>query len=230
MSSHGGLPHPGAPWSASVSGNLGIMVQASACGVPAGRDIVPGRAGRTARHRRNHPAGLRGGRPETFGPILRSARVLACEHASGARLPDPLPPAGSPGAAAGVPADRSGELESEVAPVLALLDDTGAECERLITRARREAEQVVAAARSEAGAIAADAAWRAETAREQAARLAMTAAREQAARTTEDAGRQAAQIRELARQRMPALVSRSPGRRSGRASPWPTPALRPWPP
>jgi vacuolar-type H+-ATPase subunit H len=120
-------------------------------------------------------------------------------------------PAGSPGAAAGVPADRSGELESEVAPVLALLDNTEAECERLITQARREAEQVVAAARSEAGAIAADAAQRAETAREQATRRAMTAAREQAARTTEDAGRQAAQIRELARQRMPALVSRIVG-------------------
>jgi vacuolar-type H+-ATPase subunit H len=120
-------------------------------------------------------------------------------------------PAGSPGGAAGVPADRSGELESEVAPVLVLLDDTEAERERLITQARRDAEQMVAAARSEAGAIAADAARRAESVREQAARQLMTAAREQAARTTEDAGQQAAQIRELARQRMPALVSRVVG-------------------
>jgi vacuolar-type H+-ATPase subunit H len=119
-------------------------------------------------------------------------------------------PAGSPGAAAraGVPADRSGELESEVAPVLALLDDTQAERERLITQARHEAEQIVAAARSAAGAIAADAAQRAETAREQAAQQVMTAARRQAARTADIARHQAAQVSELARQRMPALVSR----------------------
>jgi vacuolar-type H+-ATPase subunit H len=120
-------------------------------------------------------------------------------------------PAGSPGAAAraGVPADRSGELESEVAPVLALLDDTQAERDRLITQARHEAEQIVAAARSAAGAIAADAAQRAETAREQAARQVMTAARRQAARTADQARHQAAQVSELARQRMPALVSRA---------------------
>jgi len=123
-------------------------------------------------------------------------------------------PAGSPGAAAraaGVPADRSGELEAEVAPVLALLDDTAAERERLITQARREAEQIVAAARSAAGAIAADTAQRAQAVREQAAGQVMTAAREQAAKTAEDARRQAAQIRELARQRTPALVSRIVG-------------------
>jgi len=119
-------------------------------------------------------------------------------------------PAGSPGAAArvGVPADRSGELEAEVAPVLARLAGTEAERERLITQAQREAEQIVAAAQSAADAIAADAAQRAENIREQAARQVLTAAREQADRTVQDAGQQAAQIRELARQRMPALVSR----------------------
>jgi vacuolar-type H+-ATPase subunit H len=122
-------------------------------------------------------------------------------------------PAGAPGAAAraGVPADRSAELESEVAPVLALLDDTQAERERLITQARSEAEQIVAAARSAAGAITADAAQRAETVREQAAQQVLTAAREQAARAADDAGHQAAQVRELARERMPALVSRVVG-------------------
>jgi dsDNA-specific endonuclease/ATPase MutS2 len=122
-------------------------------------------------------------------------------------------PAGAPGAAAraGVPADRSGELESEVGPVLALLDDTQAERERLVTQARREAEQIVAAAQSTASAIAADAAQRAETAREQAAQQVLTAAREQAARTADDAGQQAAQIRDLARQRTPALVGQVVG-------------------
>ncbi len=125
----------------------------------------------------------------------------------------PFRPAGSPGAAerAGVPADRAGELEAEVAPVLALLADTEAERERLITQARRDAEAIVAAAQSAAATIAADAAQRAETVREQAERQVMSAAREQAARTVEDARQQAAQTRELARQRMPALVSRVVG-------------------
>jgi vacuolar-type H+-ATPase subunit H len=120
-------------------------------------------------------------------------------------------PAGSPGAAAGVPADRSGELEAEVGPVLARLAGTEAECERLITQARHQAKQVVAAARSQAGAIAADAAQRAQTIREQAARQVLTAAREEAARTVQDARQQAARTRELARQRMPALVGRVVG-------------------
>jgi vacuolar-type H+-ATPase subunit H len=122
-------------------------------------------------------------------------------------------PAGSPGAAAraGVPADRSGELESEVAPVLALLADTEAERERLITQARRDAEQIVAAARSAAATIAADAGQHAETVREQAAQQVMVRARERAARTAEDARQQAAQTRELARQRIPGLVSRIVG-------------------
>jgi vacuolar-type H+-ATPase subunit H len=122
-------------------------------------------------------------------------------------------PAGSPGAAAraGVPADRSGELEAEVAPVLARLDDTEAERERLIAQARRDAEQIVADARSAADAITADAAQRADTVREQAAQQVVTAARKQAAGTTQAATQQAAQIRELARQRTPALVSRVVG-------------------
>ena len=119
-------------------------------------------------------------------------------------------PAGSPGAAerAGVPADRASELESEVAPVLALLADIEAERERLITQARRDAEQIVTDTQSAAAAIAADAARRAGTVREQAARQVMTAAREQAFRTVSDARQQAAQTHALARQRMPALVSR----------------------
>ena len=122
-------------------------------------------------------------------------------------------PAGSPGAAvrAGVPADRSGELEAEVAPILARLDDTEAERERLIAQARRDAEQIVADARSAADTITAGAAQRADTVREQTAQQVMTAARKQSAKTTQAAMQQAAQIRELARQRMPALVSRVVG-------------------
>jgi vacuolar-type H+-ATPase subunit H len=122
-------------------------------------------------------------------------------------------PAGAPGAAAraGVPADRSGELESEVTPVLALLDDTEAQGERLIAQARHDAGQLVAAARSASDTIAADAAQRAETVREQAAQQVMAAARQEGVRTTQAATQQATQIRELARQRVPALVSQIVG-------------------
>ena len=120
-------------------------------------------------------------------------------------------PAGTPGAAAraGVPADRSGELEAEVGPVLMLLHDTAAERDQIIARARRDAEQMTAAARAEAAVVAADAERRAEAAREEAARQVMALAREEAARTVDSARQQAAATRELARQRMPDLVSRT---------------------
>jgi len=115
-------------------------------------------------------------------------------------------PAGSPGAAAGVPVDRSGELPAEVTPVLALLDDTEAARQRLIARARADAAQLVAAARSEAAAIAADAAQQAEAIRQQAAERVLATARRQASAAVTEAAQQAAQTHELARQRLPALV------------------------
>jgi vacuolar-type H+-ATPase subunit H len=119
-------------------------------------------------------------------------------------------PAGSPGAArAGVPADRSRELQAEVGPVLVLLDGTDAERERIIAQARRDAEQITAAARAEAAVITAEAAQRAEAARDEAARRVMVQARDEAAWSVAAARRQALQTRELARQRMPALVSRA---------------------
>ena len=117
-------------------------------------------------------------------------------------------PAGAPGAArAGVPADRSRELEAELSPVLALLAGTDAECGQLIERARRDAARITDQARAQAAAIAAAAGRRAEAAREEAARQAMASAREEAATVVRDAERQAARTRELASQRMPALVS-----------------------
>jgi cell division septum initiation protein DivIVA len=119
-------------------------------------------------------------------------------------------PAGSPGAArAGVPADRSRELQAEVSPVLALLDGTNAERERIIAQARRDAEQIIAAARAEAAVITAEAAQRAEAARDEAARQVMVLARDEAARSVAGARRQARRTRELARRRMPALVSQA---------------------
>ena len=121
-------------------------------------------------------------------------------------------PAGAPGAArAGVPADRSRELEAELSPVLALLAGTDAECGQLIERARGDAARMTDQARVQAAAIAAAAGRRAEAAREEAARQAMASAREEAATVVRHAERQAARTRELASQRMPALVSQAVG-------------------
>ncbi len=120
-------------------------------------------------------------------------------------------PAGPPGAAAraGVPADRSRELQAEVAPVLTLLESTDAECERIIAQARRDAGQITAAAQAEAAAIAADAGQHARAAREEAARQVVAVAQDKAAETVAMARQQATRTRELAGQRMPALVSRA---------------------
>jgi cell division septum initiation protein DivIVA len=121
---------------------------------------------------------------------------------------DRFRPAGAPGAAAraGIPADRSRELATEVDPVLALLDGVGAERERIILQARRDAGQVMTAARAEAAAITADAGQRAQAARDEAARRVLARAKDEAASTVAGAVREAARTRELARQRMPSLV------------------------
>lgn len=120
-------------------------------------------------------------------------------------------PAGPPGAAApaGVPADRSRELEAEVGPVLALLDGTESERERIIAQAQRHVEQIIADARAEAAAIAADAERRARAAREQAARQVVAAALDETARAVDSARLQAVRTREQARHRMPGLVGRA---------------------
>jgi vacuolar-type H+-ATPase subunit H len=123
---------------------------------------------------------------------------------------DRFRPAGAPGAAsAGVPVDRAGELAAELAPVLALLTDTNAECGRLIASAERDARRIVAEARTQAAAVTADAGRRARSAREEAARQALAEARAEAAEAEAAAGRQAALVRELAAERMPALVSQA---------------------
>jgi cell division septum initiation protein DivIVA len=120
-------------------------------------------------------------------------------------------PAGAPGAAAraGVPADRSRELEAEVGPVLMLLESTDAERDRIIAAARRAAEQIAAAARAEAAAIAADAERRAGSAREDAARQVMALELDDAARALDTARQRAARTRDLSRQRIPVLVERA---------------------
>lgn len=120
-------------------------------------------------------------------------------------------PAGPPGAAAraGVPADRSRELEAEVGPVLVLLESTDAECDRDVALARRASEQIIAAAKAEAAAIAADAERQARVAREEAGRQVMVLALDEAARAMDSARQQAARTRELSRQRIPVLAGRA---------------------
>lgn len=116
-------------------------------------------------------------------------------------------PAGSPGAASrmGVAADRARELSAELEPVLVSLASTHAECERIVTEARRDAQQMVEQAREQAAAAAASARRRAEAARTGAAEEVLAAARDQAARAR-DAAREAQHPRGAAEQRIDELV------------------------
>jgi vacuolar-type H+-ATPase subunit H len=119
-------------------------------------------------------------------------------------------PAGSPGAGrAAVPADRRRELESELGPVLMLLDGPSAECTEIIRAAQRDAEQIVRAARSEADAIVSAARQRAAASVAELARQAVSAARAEAEAIVADGAAEAAAIRERTRQRLPALADRA---------------------
>jgi vacuolar-type H+-ATPase subunit H len=122
-------------------------------------------------------------------------------------------PAGAPGAAArtGVPADRGRELEAEVSPVLALLDETQGECDQLVGQARRDAGAIMAAARAEVAAIEAAGGRRAEEARDEAARRLTDAAAADADAMMATAQQQAVGIRALAGQRMPAMANLAVG-------------------
>jgi cell division septum initiation protein DivIVA len=125
---------------------------------------------------------------------------------------DRFRPVGAPGAGgAGVPADRSRELEAELTAVLALLDDVHSECADLVAQARRDAERIVATARGEAAAVADGADRRARAARDEAAREVLAAARAEAVGTVARADQQASRVRDRARQRIPALASRAVG-------------------
>lgn len=120
-------------------------------------------------------------------------------------------PAGTPGAAApaGVPADRQAELERELLPVLALLDEVEQEVAHIQQDGRRKAERIRQSGHDRARAIVADAQARTGSVR------AAAAAAERAAAITElnsvaEAARQAAdQVRERARARMPRFVDQA---------------------
>jgi vacuolar-type H+-ATPase subunit H len=119
-------------------------------------------------------------------------------------------PAGSPGAGrAAVPADRRRELESELAPVLMLLDGPSAECSGIVAAGRRDAEQMLRAARSEADAISSAAQQHATASSAEHVQAAVAAARTEATAIASAGAAQAAAIAERARQRLPLLADRA---------------------
>ncbi len=119
-------------------------------------------------------------------------------------------PAGAPGAGrAVVPADRRRELESELGPVLMLLDEPSAECTEIIRAAQQDAEQIVRAARSEADAIMSAARQRAAASVAELVRQAASAARTEAEAIAAGGTAEAAAIRERTRQRLNALAEQA---------------------
>jgi len=123
---------------------------------------------------------------------------------------DRFRPAGAPGAIAraAVPSGRSRQV-AELSPVLDLLGGTQAECEQVIAQAGRDAVRIVAEARAQAAAVAAEAERRARSVGDEAARQVVDAARADARQALDAAAQQAARERQLATQRIPALVSRA---------------------
>jgi vacuolar-type H+-ATPase subunit H len=126
---------------------------------------------------------------------------------------DRFRPAGAPGSAAraGVPADRARELAAEVEPVLALLDDTHAECEQIIEAARQRAGRIMTEARAAVARIGQEADRNARAAGEEAAAEVLAQTRAEVRETTAEAGQQAIQIRRLAQRRLPQLVAAAVG-------------------
>jgi len=94
-----------------------------------------------------------------------------------------------------VPANRAAELSTELAPVLALLADTHAECGRIAAAARWDAERIADNARQQAAALAAGALERARAAREATIEQVLAAARTEAEEAVSAAQTQASRQR-----------------------------------
>jgi vacuolar-type H+-ATPase subunit H len=94
-----------------------------------------------------------------------------------------------------VPVDRTAELARELAPVLALLAGTDAECGRIIAVARRDAEQTGERAREQAAALAADARRRARAVQDAAVEQVLASARAEADQAVRSAAAQASRRR-----------------------------------
>jgi vacuolar-type H+-ATPase subunit H len=119
-------------------------------------------------------------------------------------------PAGAPGAGrAALPADRRRQLESELGPVLMLLDEPGTEHTAIVAAARRDAEQILRLARSEADGIRAAARQRAAASVAELVKDEAAAVRAEAAAIASAGAAEAAAITERARQRLPLLTDRA---------------------
>ncbi|MGW2613484.1 hypothetical protein [Streptomyces sp. NPDC001500] len=119
-------------------------------------------------------------------------------------------PAASPGRAApsGVPADRSAELRAELAPPLALLEQTEAEARSIRERAAAAAASRRREAEVRAGTIVAAAHEEARQVRARTAEQVLRAADGEAAALLAEAEREAVAVRDRAGSRTPALVDR----------------------
>ena len=117
--------------------------------------------------------------------------------------------AGVPGAPApaGVPVDRRSELESELGPVLSLLEPAQREADAIVAAARAEADRRRAAAMGMAMQLVAQAraAALAEQRRASQARLAGADAERRA--LLETAQKEAERIEQAAKDRVPSLVT-----------------------
>jgi vacuolar-type H+-ATPase subunit H len=119
-------------------------------------------------------------------------------------------PAGAPGAGrAAVPADRRRQLESELGPVLMLLDGPSAECSGVVAAAQRDAEQIVHLARTEADRIRSAAQQRASASVAELVQRAVATARAEATAIATGGAAEAAAITERAGQRLPLLTDRA---------------------
>jgi F0F1-type ATP synthase membrane subunit b/b' len=119
-------------------------------------------------------------------------------------------PAGAPGAAAGagVPADRAGELATELEPVLALLDDTEARANSLRERTCQEAADRRERAAARAAAIVQDAERRSSSVRAEIVARATRHADADLAQALAEADRAADRLRVTSEGRMPEYVAR----------------------
>ncbi len=119
-------------------------------------------------------------------------------------------PVGTPGPAGpvGVPADSRADLEAELAPVLAGLQETERQCEQMRAAGRARAERLITHARTRAEATVADAGLRAANERADAVADQHQRQQVQAEGELSRATQEAHRIARLAAERIPALAAR----------------------
>ena len=114
---------------------------------------------------------------------------------------------GAPGMA-GVPADRTAELEAELTPVFAALEEAQRQTAASVAQAEGEAAEQRSAAHAEGRKLVAEARAGAASARVAAATRRLALAEAERATILADAEREAARVERTAAQGTPALVER----------------------